>query len=246
MTYSWKASFAVARRVGLAIEAADIGFVVTEKQFRPALAVEFVASELRMLRSNRGWHGPLARPARRLAGRIGGESTKPGMPSAHRTIFSRSVRRVAERCGRVARATQIHSWFRRAILPRPGVTEPQLWEQMDRRRLRPAVADGDKHQNVVRRGLGVFDEDVEIAVVVENAGVEQFELRLVFATTPVLLDQPSIGEFPLRILVEQLQVGVRWRGVEVIVELLHVLAVIAFGVGKSEQALLENRVFAVP
>ena len=95
-------------------------------------------------------------------------------------------------------------------------------------------------------GLGVLDEDVEVAVVVEDAGVEQLELRLVLAAAAVLLDQPGVGKLALRILVEHLQVGVRRRGVEVVVELLHVLAVVALAVGQAEQALLEDRIAAVP
>ena len=38
----------------------------------------------------------------------------------------------------------------------------------------------------------------------------------------------------------------RWRTVEVEVVLLHILAVIAFAVGQSEEPLLENRILAVP
>ena len=45
-------------------------------------------------------------------------------------------------------------------------------------RLATVIAD----QNVVGRGLGVFDEDVEVAVVVEDARVDQFELRLLPAS----------------------------------------------------------------
>jgi hypothetical protein len=39
---------------------------------------------------------------------------------------------------------------------------------------------------------------------------------------------------------------VRGRGVEVVVILLHVLAVISLGVGQAEEALLDDRVLAVP
>ena len=109
-----------------------------------------------------------------------------------------------------------------------------------------AVVDRHPHQHVVRPGLGVLDEDVEVAVVVEDAGVEQLVLRLVLAAAPVLLDQPRVGKRALRVLVEHLQVGVRRRGVEVVVELLDVLAVVALAVGQAEEALLEDRVLAVP
>ena len=89
----------------------------------------------------------------------------------------------------------------------------------------------DQHQNVFRPGLGVLDEDVEVTVIVEDARVDQFELGLILAPPAVLLDQPGIGKFPLRVFVEVLEVRVRWRGVEIVVEFLDVLAVIALAVG---------------
>ena len=46
------------------------------------------------------------------------------------------------------------------------------------RRFRPAVGRRDADQDVVGGRLRVLDEDVEVAVVVEDAGVEQLELRV--------------------------------------------------------------------
>jgi hypothetical protein len=37
-----------------------------------------------------------------------------------------------------------------------------------------------------------------------------------------------------------------WRGVEIVVELLHVLAVVAFAVRQAEQALLQDGIAPVP
>src|SRR5262249_16392596 len=42
------------------------------------------------------------------------------------------------------------------------------------------------------------------------------------------------------------QVGVRRRGVEVVVQLLDILAVVGLAVGQAEEAFLEDRVTAVP
>ncbi len=61
-------------------------------------------------------------------------------------------------------------------VPRPVVLEPERRQQVQRRRLGPAVGGADADQDVVRRGLRVLDEDVEVAVVVENAGVQQLVL----------------------------------------------------------------------
>jgi hypothetical protein len=113
-------------------------------------------------------------------------------------------------------------------------------------RIRAAVEGRDPHQHVVERRPGVLDQDVEVTVLVEGAGVGQLELGLVPATAAVLLAQAGVRELGLRILVEGLEVGAGGGGVEVEVALLDVLAVVALGVGESEKAFLEDRILAVP
>ena len=94
-------------------------------------------------------------------------------------------------------------------------------------RLGAAVERLDPDADVLGRRLGVLDDDVEVAVVVEDAGVEQLELEALAVAAAVLLDQPAVGELGLRVLVEELHVRVRRRVVEVEVVLLDVLAVVA-------------------
>ena len=117
---------------------------------------------------------------------------------------------------------------------------------MQVRRVRAAVVRGDAHEDVARVGLRVLHEHVEVAVVVEDAGIEQFELRVVPAAALALFAQPLVGELALRVLVEHLQVRVRRRGVEVVVQFLHVLAVVAVLVWQAEESLLQDRVLPVP
>ena len=95
-------------------------------------------------------------------------------------------------------------------------------------------------------GLGVLDDDVEVAVLVEDPGVEQLVLHLLLAAAAVGRDQVLVRERALRILVLAAQVGVRRRAVEVEPVLLDVLAVVALAVGEAEHPLLEDRVGAVP
>ena len=111
---------------------------------------------------------------------------------------------------------------------------------------RAAVVDGDLDQDVFGRLLGVLDEHVEVAILVEHAGVEQLVLELVPAPAAAGLDEVGVREGRLRILVEVLHVRMGRRAVEVEVVFLDVLAVIAFAVGQAEQAFLEDRVLAVP
>ena len=110
----------------------------------------------------------------------------------------------------------------------------------------PRLVTADPDQDVVGAGLGVLDDDVEEPVVAEDAGVDQLELGVVSRPPGVLGDELLVRERPLRIPVEGLEVGVARRRIEVVVELLDVLAVVAFGSGQPEQALLEDRVGAVP
>ncbi len=95
-------------------------------------------------------------------------------------------------------------------------------------------------------GLGVFNEDIEIAVVVEHTTVDQFELRHLPAAAPVLLHQQRVGKSALGVLVEHLEVSVGGGGIQVVIELLHVLAMVGLAVGEPEQPFLEERVLAVP
>ena len=112
--------------------------------------------------------------------------------------------------------------------------------------LRSAVLDRDAHEQVVRARLRVFHEDVEVAVVVEDAGVEELPLGLGPPAPRVLLDEPCVGVLPLRVLVEGPQVGMGRRRVEVEVALLDVLAVVPLGPREAEEPLLEDGVALVP
>ncbi len=112
--------------------------------------------------------------------------------------------------------------------------------------LRAAIVDSDAHQDVVDTGLGVFDLDIEIAVVFEQPGIDELVFRLPDAAAPALLDQAAVRKFGLRVFVEGLQIGMGRSGVEVVVQLLDVLAMVPFTVGEAEQALLQNGVSRIP
>src|ERR1700736_4234006 len=112
--------------------------------------------------------------------------------------------------------------------------------------LRPAIVNGDKHEKIFWPRFRVLNEYIEVSVVVENSRVEKFKLRFISAATVIFLDQLCVGEFPLWILVKYLQVGMRRRGVEVIVEFLHIFSVIALAISEAEESFFQNQVFAVP
>jgi hypothetical protein len=105
---------------------------------------------------------------------------------------------------------------------------------------------GDPHEYVVGSRLRVFDEHVEVAVGVEDSRVEQLVFRFAATACAVLLHQVRIRKSRLRVLVQELHVGMGRRAVEVEVVLLHVLAVVALAVGEAEQPFLQDRVAPVP
>ena len=94
--------------------------------------------------------------------------------------------------------------------------------------------------------LGVFHRHVEEARPLEQAGLLDLVFGNLAAALQALAHEVFVGVGPLRITVEELQVGVARDRVEVVVDLLHVLAVVALLVGEAEQTLLQDAVAPVP
>ena len=130
--------------------------------------------------------------------------------------------------------------------PGPSIAEPDCRKEMQRGEFRAPVVNGDPYQHIVRRRLGILGHDIEVAVLGEGACVGQFKLRGVEATASVLLNQLPVRELGLRILIECLRIGMRRRGIEVEVLLLHILPVIPLRPRQAEQALLQDGVLPVP
>ena len=118
------------------------------------------------------------------------QNNRSGAPS--------QISRMAGRRGRVA--TISPEAVRRSI----GFATPGFHDQILRaqscgricrwRRIGAAIGRDDFHQDVVGRRLRVGDLDIEIAVAVERAGIEQFELGVVRAAASVFLDKKRIGK----------------------------------------------------
>ena len=66
-------------------------------------------------------------------------------------------------------------------------------KHMQLRRLRTAVDDADPDENVFRSRLGVFHEDIEVTVVIEDPGIEQFEFHVVTIALLIALDEFVYG-----------------------------------------------------
>ncbi len=117
---------------------------------------------------------------------------------------------------------------------------------MDGRGDGTVVGDGDAPQEVLGRAFRNLLHDIEVAPALEHAHIRKLQFGAAAAEALVFLPQLGVGKFPLRILVERLGVGVAGRGIEIVITLLHILAVIALVAAETEQPLLENGVAAVP
>src|SRR5277367_1562223 len=130
--------------------------------------------------------------------------------------------------------------------PAPGISKGQLRQQVQRRGGIAAIVRGNPHQHIIDSRLSVFDEHVEISILIEYPGVEQFVFRGIDSVLSILGAELRIGISRLRILVKHFQVRMRGGCIQVVVELFDVLTVIAFTVGQTEQTLFENGITLVP
>ena len=98
-------------------------------------------------------------------------------------------------CGGLGRRISTKLWSTLVESPRPGVAKPDRRQEVQWSGFGTAVGGFDPDQDIVRPCFGVLDRYVKVAVVVEDAGVNQFEFKLALAAPAILLDQPGVGEF---------------------------------------------------
>ena len=113
-------------------------------------------------------------------------------------------------------------------------------------RFRSSIVDRDENQDILMGGLGIFDNDIEVAIVVEHTGLAEFVFPVLFPAPPVFFDEPGIREFSLRIFVEKLHVGMRRRGIEIKIRFLDIFPMVAFVAGEAEQTFFQNGITAIP
>ena len=130
------------------------------------------------------------------------------------------------------RRTQV--WLRRSSLPRPGIPEPQGWEYTQPGWLGAAVVDRDLDQDVFRLAFCILHENVEVAIIVKNTGIEQLILKLRLRTALIRFHQVPVRVLPLRVLLEIFHVRMRGGGVYIEVVFLDVLTVVPLAVGEPE------------
>ena len=110
--------------------------------------------------------------------------------------------------------------------PGPGVAEPERGKHSQRRRLRSAVGGAHTDQYIERVDFGVFHADIEVAVLREDARVDQFIFGFLAAPIAIRGDKVRIREGALGILVQRFHVRMRRGVVEKVVIFLHIFAVV--------------------
>src|ERR1043166_5887212 len=112
--------------------------------------------------------------------------------------------------------------------------------------LTSAVPRSNPDQDVLRRLLGIFDEDIKVPIIVEYACINQFEFLLLAGPLAVDAHQFVVWIGLLRVFIKIFHVGVRWSTVEVEVVFFNVLTVISLTIREAKGPLLENRIVSVP
>ena len=130
--------------------------------------------------------------------------------------------------------------------PRPAIAKPKLRKNVQRGCFRAVIGDCQPYEDIVRVRLGIFDENVEVPVVLEYAKVKQLDLKSARTRARIFLTETLVGKLSLRVLIQGLGVGVSRRGVQVVIQLLNVLTMVALVIIESEQAFFQDRVASVP
>src|SRR6185503_17099583 len=123
--------------------------------------------------------------------------------------------------------------------------KPDSRQQMQFRGNRSTIGRSDSNQNVLGAALGIVHKDVEVSIVVEDTGVDEFKLGRTPVSRATAKHEFSIRERRLRVFVQVPHVGMRRSTVQVVVVVFNIFTVVAFVAGESENAFLQNWVAAV-
>ena len=132
------------------------------------------------------------------------------------------------------------------VAPAPGVAQPERGQQGERRRIRTTVNNADPNRDVIRGGLRVFDEDIEIATLIKDTRINQLEFRLITPTPAVLLEQALIGKTLLRILVKPPHEAMGGGIGEMVIVIFNIFAVVPLFISQTKRPLFQNGVLAIP
>ena len=100
--------------------------------------------------------------------------------------------------------------------------------------------------NIIDVFFCIFDKNIKIIIIFENAGIHQFIFKGIDSSFFVGFYQLVIRKFTNRIFVQHFHVGMCRRAVEIIIQLFYIFTMIAFIVGKPKKSFFKNVIFVVP
>ena len=106
--------------------------------------------------------------------------------------------------------------------------------------------DGDADEEIFGIGFGVFDEDIEVGVVVKDTGLMEFVFAFEAGPGAVICAEGIVRKCGLRIFVEAFCIGMGGSGIEVVPDFFRIFTVVSLGVGEAEEAFFEDGVVTVP
>ncbi len=133
-----------------------------------------------------------------------------------------------------------------AVTPVPGVTHPEGREQGQGSCIRATIDDADANQHIFGAGLGVINNDIEIAIIIKNACFNQLVFRFIAAPAAVFFHQMLIREFLLGVFVEPAHEAMGGGIQQMKKVILDVLPMIPLTIAQSEGSLLQDRILAIP
>src|SRR5258708_16083323 len=108
----------------------------------------------------------------------------------------------------------------------PGVTKPECREGVQVSGFRSAVVRSNTDENIFCIRFGVFDEYIEVTVLIEDACIKQFIFWRTLAALTICLHQIRIWERALWIFINHLHITMRRRGTKVKIIFFHILPMI--------------------
>src|SRR6266487_2060691 len=106
--------------------------------------------------------------------------------------------------------------------PAPRIAKPEGWQNVQVSRLRSAVESSDADENIIGTSFGIFDKNIEVAILTKDACIEQLIFGHALAALTVDLNEVGIRKSVLRVFVEHLHIRMSRRGIKIKIIFLHI------------------------
>src|SRR6266487_3198782 len=130
--------------------------------------------------------------------------------------------------------------------PAPRIAKPECWQNVQVSRLRSAVESSDADENIIGTSFGIFDKNIEVAILTKDACIEQLIFGHALAALTIGFNQISVRKCALRIFIQHLHIRMGWRGIKIKIVFFHILAMIALRASQAKETFFENSILPIP